>query len=186
VDEARPATPGDLGALNHLRSEALEALAAGKGGDLWRRRDLRHPVDRPINEDLLGDPSHLVLVGTIDGVAVAYALAHLEHLDAGRHPETGEPLAVIDELYVEPDARSVGVGESLVESLLEWATSHRCVGIDAFALPGDRHVKNLFERSGLVARAILVHRRLREEVAGTGDEAGRTGEAGSAGGEASR
>jgi len=48
----------------------------------------------------------------------------------------------------------------LVAWLVSWAEQAGCIGIDAFALPGDRAVKNLFERSGLVARAILVHKRL--------------------------
>ena len=47
-----------------------------------------------------------------------------------------------------------------MDLLLEWCRSRGCVGIDAVALPGDRHTKNFFETFGLTARAIVVHRNL--------------------------
>ncbi len=85
---------------------------------------------------------------------VGYAVGRVEVLrDGGR-------LAVVDELYVEPDAREVAVGEALMDDLLEWATAQGCFGIDALALPGNRATKNFFERYGLTARAIVVHKRL--------------------------
>ena len=70
------------------------------------------------------------------------------------------PMAVIRELYVEPDGRDVGIGEALMDGVLAWAREQGCDGVDSFALPGNRALKNLFERYGLVARAILVHRPL--------------------------
>ncbi len=44
--------------------------------------------------------------------------------------------------------------------LIAWCEEHGCAGIDAVALPGNRATKNFFERYGLTARALLVHRRL--------------------------
>ena len=44
-------------------------------------------------------------------------------------------------------------------------------GIDGFALPGDRETKNFFERFGLTARAILVHRSLLPQGEASGAEA---------------
>jgi GNAT superfamily N-acetyltransferase len=63
-------------------------------------------------------------------------------------------------LYVEPDAREVGVGSSLIEDAIAWAQQHGCRGIDATVLPGNRDGKNFFEMHGLVARAIRIHRPL--------------------------
>jgi GNAT superfamily N-acetyltransferase len=100
------------------------------------------------------DPDALVLVGTFDGVVVGYGLVQRETL------RDGTAIAVIDGLYVEPDARGVGVGEALMEEVLAWSVAAGCRGIDGFALPGDRETKNFFERFGLTARAILVHRSL--------------------------
>ena len=61
---------------------------------------------------------------------------------------------------MEPEARELGVGELLLEAAIGWAEAHGCRGIDAMALPGIRASKNLFERFGLKARRLVVHRPL--------------------------
>lgn len=66
----------------------------------------------------------------------------------------------VTRLHVLPDFRGIGAGDALMEWLL--ADCIRC-GITTLrgsALPGDRQTKNIFERHGLVARAIQVERRL--------------------------
>ena len=100
----------------------------------------------------LADQSSVVAVGMVDGAPVAYGLmVVIEAADGSTH-------AVIEELFVEPEARSVGVGESLAELLLGIATERGAIGVDALALPGDRATKNFFESRGMVARASIVHR----------------------------
>jgi hypothetical protein len=47
-----------------------------------------------------------------------------------------------------------------MEAVLAWCDERGCFGVDALALPGNRETKNFFESFGLVARAIVVHRRL--------------------------
>jgi hypothetical protein len=47
-----------------------------------------------------------------------------------------------------------------MNGIVEWCTARGCVGVDGLALPGNRATKNFFETFGLVARAIVVHRRL--------------------------
>jgi L-amino acid N-acyltransferase YncA len=66
----------------------------------------------------------------------------------------------VEQIYVEPGARSVGVGEAILDLLIVEATERGAIGIEALALPGDRATKNFFETHGMVARAIIVHRRL--------------------------
>ncbi|MEY4365730.1 MAG: hypothetical protein RLZZ305_1074 [Actinomycetota bacterium] len=61
-------------------------------------------------------------------------------------------------VYVEPWARNVGVGDALMDALLREAVRCGAAAVGASALPGDRSLKNLFERNGLVAREILVER----------------------------
>jgi GNAT superfamily N-acetyltransferase len=63
-------------------------------------------------------------------------------------------------VYVEEWARGVGVGDALMRAVLEWARAHGAHTVGSSALPGDRALKNLFERHGLVAREILVEKRL--------------------------
>jgi GNAT superfamily N-acetyltransferase len=103
----------------------------------------------------LEDGSACVLVGTLDDVVVGFASAGAERL------RDGTTLAVIGDLYVEPEAWGVGVGEALMDSLLAWASERGCQGVDATALPGDRATKNFFEGSGFTARLLVMHHRVR-------------------------
>jgi GNAT superfamily N-acetyltransferase len=65
---------------------------------------------------------------------------------------------VIEEIYVQPEARAVGVGELLVERLVAFCVEAGCSGVDAAALPGHRQAKNFFERAGFTARLLVMHR----------------------------
>ena len=151
---ARVASPDDLPWLTFLADQALEEIAATKGGDVWVRREgRRQPVEASLREDLeAGD--HLVVAGTLDDVVVGYAVAHQEPL-----PD-GDVLGVVTDLFVTPEGRGVGVGASMTELLLTWAGEVGCMGVDSVALPGTRETKNFFESFGLTARAIVVHRRI--------------------------
>ncbi len=154
-EEARPATGADVGRLAELVRQAVAELAVNRGGRVWSRRTARQePIEDGLTADL-ADPDRLVLVGTIDGTPIGYAMVVDETLADGGH------LAVVADIYVEPEARGVGVGEALMDQAVAWAEARSCIGIDALALPGDRHTKNFFETFGLTARAIVVHRDLR-------------------------
>ena len=72
----------------------------------------------------------------------------------------GGVLGVLDDIYVEPEAREVGVGEALMDAVEAWCRGRGCIGIDSLALPGNRETKNFFETLRSVARAIVVHRSL--------------------------
>jgi GNAT superfamily N-acetyltransferase len=159
MEGARRATAADLAIVTDLARLAVAELGIQRGGAVWARREARsEPFDEALAQ-AIADPERLALVATIDEVVVGYAIAHLEQLRDER------PIAVIDDLYVEPDARGIGLGEALMDLLVEWAREHRCTGIDAFTLPGNRATKNFFESFGLTARAILVHRTLDDRPA---------------------
>jgi len=153
-ESARPATPEDLPALVDLAAAAIAEKRTQKGGELWARREQRRdPLDRSLADALKADDTE-VLVGLIDDTVVGFGSAHLETL------RDGGILGVVDEVYVDPGARAVGVGEVLMDELVAWCRARGCFGVDSLALPGDRATKNFFESFGLVARAIVVHRRL--------------------------
>jgi GNAT superfamily N-acetyltransferase len=154
VEAARSATPDDLPVLVHLAGEARRELGPMRGGSVFLRREARRDDEAELRA-LLGNPGAAAWIGTIDGVPVGYAVAGVVVL------HDGERLAVIDDLFVEPEARGVGVGEALMDLVVGWAEESGCVGVDAIALPGNRDTKNFFERFGLTARAIVVHRNLR-------------------------
>lgn len=151
---SRPAGVGDVADVALLVEAGVAELEPTKGGAVWARREgPRLPADADL-EAAVADPERLVVVGTIDGTTVGYASVSVESLrDGGR-------LAHLDAVYVLEGARGVGVGERMIDDVLDWATQQGCLGIDGLALPGNRATKNFFETHGMVARAIVVHRRL--------------------------
>jgi GNAT superfamily N-acetyltransferase len=154
VEGARPATEADLPRLTELARSVIAELSIQKGGTVWQRHAARvEPVEPGLQDDL-ADGATQVLVGTYADAVVGYAVTTAEVL------ADDAMLAVVRDLYVEPDARGVGVGAALMEAVLAWAGERDCVGVDALALPGSRQTKNFFESFGLVARAIVVHRDL--------------------------
>ena len=68
--------------------------------------------------------------------------------------------AHIDLVYVDPDAREVGLADALVQFLLRELRERAITYVAAQALPGDRSMKNLFERHGLIAQTIIVGKSL--------------------------
>ena len=156
MESARPATLTDVPRLAELAEQAVDELTPTKGGAVWGRREARRsPYADSLRADL--DASdRCVLVGEILGAIVGYAVVRAESL------RDGGVLGVIDDLYVEPEARQVGVGEALMDAIESWCRARGCFGVDGLALPGNRDTKNFFERFGLVARAIVVHRSLRD------------------------
>lgn len=66
----------------------------------------------------------------------------------------------VELLHVEEAARGVGIGDALLSRVTADLARAGAVSLTASAQPGDRSLKNLFERHGLVARTILVGRDL--------------------------
>jgi GNAT superfamily N-acetyltransferase len=152
IGSARRATEADVPRLAELEADARVAVAGQRGGPLLLVHDAR-----AFDADLVGNPGALVAVGHIDDVPVGYAVVVRETLGDGTQ------LGVLQALYVQPEAREVGVGEAMMDLVVEWCAERAVRGIDAVALPGDRATKNFFERFGLTARAIVVHRPLTRE-----------------------
>jgi GNAT superfamily N-acetyltransferase len=153
-EAARTATGADIPQVAALVDAATAEKLGQKGGALWARREGRPAPREATLRSALDRPDHEVAVGTLDGVVVGYGVVRAETLlDGGL-------LGVIEDIYVDPGARAVGVGETLMNHLIDWCRARGCFGVDSLALPGDRDTKNFFESFGLVARAIVVHRPL--------------------------
>jgi GNAT superfamily N-acetyltransferase len=162
VEAARLATPDDLEAVAELARLAVAELALLRGGPVWQAQTARRePIVDGVAQQL-GRPSEAgaMVVGTVDDTVVGYGVTTIEAVDGGR------TLAVISDLYVDPEARGIGVGEAMLDLLIDHARSVGAIGIDALALPGDRATKNFFETFGLKARAIVVHRSFEDEDPG--------------------
>ncbi|MBA3288327.1 MAG: GNAT family N-acetyltransferase [Acidimicrobiia bacterium] len=69
-------------------------------------------------------------------------------------------IAVVDQVYVVPGARELGLGDGLLEAAVGEARACGVAVLEGQALPGDRETKNLYERAGITARLITVSTRL--------------------------
>lgn len=149
IEAVRSATAGDRTELSRLEGDAFEATAEQRGGP-----ELLAGAEPPSDERWtarLADPTRLTLLATIDDVPVGVLTGRL----------VGVTLRV-ELIWVDPGAREVGLGDELLVTAMAEGRSRGATAIEALALPGDRATKNLFERFGVKARAIIVHRRLEE------------------------
>ena len=141
-EHVRPLTEADCADVADLEAAARAAMADQRGGAV-RLGELPAVGDwRP----LVGEP---VWVATIDGAVVGY-------LQLSVHG----PVAEVMQVYVHPEARELGLGDSLLATAVQSATSLGCTRFEGTALPGDRDTKNLYERAHIVARKIVVSRPL--------------------------
>ena len=150
----RPAEQSDLNDLTALMDTALLELRNQRGGEA-----LAWALDRNVSSlhtltSALSSPDTMLWCGLWENVLAGYAIASIV-------TEGDEKVVVITDVYTTPEVSDVGVGELLLESAIAWATVLDAVAIDAYALPGARESKNLFERFGLTARLITVRRQLR-------------------------
>ena len=149
----RPAAASDVARMAELVRAAIAELTPMKGGAVWAAREARpEPLESEL-EALLTMPDVRVVVGTIDGFVMGYAVARMEQL------RDGSTLGVVDDIFVEEGARGVGIGEAMIADLMTWCHRPGCRGMDAMALPGHRLTKNFFEESGFTARKIVMHHR---------------------------
>jgi ribosomal protein S18 acetylase RimI-like enzyme len=154
VESTRPATAEDIPRVAELAALMRAELGEMRGGALWIERTAWAEPLAGAYDALLARDDALLLLGTLDDVVIGFAAVVVEPL------RSGTSLGVITDLYVEPDAREVGVGEALIDALVDHCRAHGCIGVDATALPGHRAAKNFFEGHGFTARALVMHHRL--------------------------
>lgn len=155
VEHARTAAAGDLNAIHQLVASALVEAADKRGGALLVGGELAGVADRvaailaaePVDDQL---STGAVVVGTFDDVVLGVASVLYEDRPAGRQ-------ARLEAFVVDPGARSVAIGEAMMRLVQDQARAQGCIGLDAYALPGDRDTKNFFESFGLKARLLVVH-----------------------------
>ena len=144
----------DLETLIFLRKEAISELRNKRGGEVLLNLD-SFSEDSSENFSYWFDSSdHRIFTGLFGDAVVAYGVLEFSKTN------DNQKIASIKEIFVLKDARSVGVGESVIHSITNEAIEHNAIGIDSFALPGDRETKNFFETQGMVARLIHVYRPL--------------------------
>ena len=142
----RRASESDCEVLENLESEARANLDHFRGG--IRLGDEFELVGKRWSS-VITDSSTNTFVAGVDETVMGYLVAKLGQTNSGK-------IATIEQVFVTKDARNIGIGDALVSATIAWAKAESLVALDGFALPGDRETKNLFERSGLVARLITV------------------------------
>lgn len=150
----RKATLEDLETLSSFAAVLADELGPMRGGALWAAQESRR---EPLIEEftlLLGSEDSYVLLGLLDGVPMGFGVAVIEQLN------DGALLGVVTEIWVDPEARAIGLGEALLGALTEFCADRGCIGIDAKALPGHRQTKNFFEEQGFTARMLTMHKTL--------------------------
>ena len=75
--------------------------------------------------------------GELVGVAVISFLWTLEH---------GGPAAWLDEVYVEPARRGLGIGKQLIEAAMQVARDNGCIALDLEVDAGHEAAERLYER----------------------------------------
>jgi GNAT superfamily N-acetyltransferase len=146
----RLAVESDRADLDRLLRGARAELDGRKGAWLWERANARWPsIESAVSEVLT--PPWIVAVGTFDEAIVGLCLGVIDvmHSDGS--------IGVVHGLYVEPDGRAVSVGDALIGWMVETFRAADCVGVDAWALPGERDTKNFYEAHAFSARLITVH-----------------------------
>ena len=146
----RQAFSDDVEELQRFEVEARSQLELFRGG-LRLANEL--PIVGPLWADRINSPRWIVFVAGFDEVAMGYMC-----IDYGAQRDA--PL--IEAVYVTADARELGLGDAMVSAAIEECARRGAYAIDAYALPGDRETKNLFERSGLTARLLIVTKTLGE------------------------
>lgn len=159
MEGARPAGPADVAPCERLLAQGRRSLMDRRGGVALAAdpdpeappADSADAVDRLA--EWMGVPGHVLLAGTLEGGVAGVAAGHVRDV-------AGELVGMVDCLYVEPDARGVGIGTALADALVDAFTGLACTAVDALALPGDRETKQRFEAAGFSARLLVLRRRL--------------------------
>lgn len=143
----RPARLDDVAELRLLEAEARVEAAGARGGARWLEE---HGA---IDDGWATSLEHKdVFVAQLDGppdLVVGYLVVDV----------VGD-VATVDQVWVTPEARELGFGDALLEAAEARAVARGARVLEGYALPGDRHTKNLYERAGITARLITVSRAL--------------------------
>jgi GNAT superfamily N-acetyltransferase len=130
----RPALPTDEASVIHHQSLASEESSKYRGA--------------PFQIAAIGEI--IVLVAGVGDTVLGSLRAVL----------TSTTSCQIHHVFVEQSAREIGIGDALLRHLIAQCKKSGITWVAASAQPGDRAMKNLFERHGLVAQTILVGKSL--------------------------
>lgn len=152
MEAARLALQADVGAVEAINQRRRDEMTGQRGAEMYLAREASSTPVGPRISSAIDDVDAVAVVGSYDDVVFGYAVANLEPL------ADGSTVAVLTDFVVDDEARGSGIGEAMMNLMVENAMAAGCRGIDSVALPGDRETKNFFESFGLKARMLTVHR----------------------------
>ena len=152
-ESARFATQEDIDTFTFLHAMSRSLIAEHRGGDYWLVKEALQNSGESLFTEVQQSETSVCIMGLYDDYPVGFLIGEIyDLLDA--------TAVDICEVFVEPDARAVGVGETMMDSLTDWARTQSATYLTSRALPGDRALKNFFERYRITARLIEVARKL--------------------------
>lgn len=152
-ESARSAVKEDYGDFEELFLASRNEASTYKAADVWLALEALEGSPHQIFSDYLESQDKTILIGEFENVPVGFMLIHLFSLD-------DELAARVDEVFVHGDVREVGVGEHLMNAAIDWGTARKAKQLLGRTFPGDRHMKNFYERFKVTARLIEVSKRL--------------------------
>ncbi|CAN5624830.1 hypothetical protein BH24ACT5_BH24ACT5_03870 [soil metagenome] len=161
----------DAVTVGDLETAARQSLIDARGGSRWLDE---HPAMGDRWRSALADGTVFVAVIPLDDrsvvddgpveVLVGYLAVHLVDGLMRQGDESGDAarlvVAHVEQVFVLDDARELGFGDALPAAAMDWGRAQGATLVEAHALPGDRQLKNLYERAGVTARLITVSRKL--------------------------
>ena len=137
----RKAQPLDASAVSALEQQCVRESQSFRGS---AQLLAEAPFIGSDFDMVLGNTGRLVLVVESSGDLCGFA-----------DMKMSDSVAMVRRVYISEAARELGAGATLIDELRIHAKALGCTRIDAYALPGDRLTKNLFERAGMKARLLI-------------------------------
>jgi ribosomal protein S18 acetylase RimI-like enzyme len=132
-------------AVHHQHQASMPELAPYVSDETtWRER-------RALYEELFRKPDTLLMLATIDGDPVGYALAHVapaRETWAGDTWITGDRIAELESISVLPEHRGSGIGSALFDAIDVELKARGITDVVIGALPGNEGAIRLYERRG--------------------------------------
>ncbi len=144
----RSASENDVIAIVELATEAQTEIAQFRGHEqlleVWTLTDQQWAT--AVTSD-----KNIVLVALSSMSIVGYAKGDID---------VKGTICTVSHVFVDPQARQLGIGAGLIGEIARVARAKGCQTLDAVALPGDRKMKNLYERIGMPARLLIASKNL--------------------------
>lgn len=95
----------------------------------------------------------LILMAVVDGVVCGYSLARIICEEPWVDNGTGR-MGLFDELYLDESARGLGLGQEMIDRVMNWMEKKEIKRVKLHAYSWNQHAKTLYERNGFKAYVV--------------------------------